>query len=88
MKLTSPILQDNQPIPEHFAFCAPDPKQHATFAANKNPPLEWGGMPDETQSLVLTSTSRSIQAILPSLHAITRRLKRSPSAIPCPSHSL
>jgi Raf kinase inhibitor-like YbhB/YbcL family protein len=53
MKLTSPILQDNQPIPERFAFCAPDPKQHATFAANKNPPLEWGGMPDGTQSLVL-----------------------------------
>ena len=53
MKLTSPILQDNQPIPERFAFCAPDPKQHVTFAANKNPPLEWGGMPDGTQSLVL-----------------------------------
>jgi len=53
MKLTSPILQDNQPIPERFAFCAPDPKKHATFAANKNPPLEWGGMPDGTKSLVL-----------------------------------
>ena len=42
-------------------------------------------MPDGIQSLVLTSTSRPIQAILPSLHAITRRLKRSPIAIPCPN---
>jgi Raf kinase inhibitor-like YbhB/YbcL family protein len=53
VKLTSPLLQDNQPMPEEFAFCAFDPQKHATLGGNKNPPLAWGGLPDGTKSLVL-----------------------------------
>jgi Raf kinase inhibitor-like YbhB/YbcL family protein len=53
MRLTSPAFQNHQPIPAEFAFGAPDPTQHVTLSANRNPPLAWSDPPPGTQSLVL-----------------------------------
>lgn len=53
MKLTSESFGNNQRIPAEFAFCAPDPKTHATLSKNLNPQLAWSDVPKGTQSLVL-----------------------------------
>lgn len=53
MKLMSSAFSDGQPIPTEYAFCAPDPEQHVTFGANKNPSLSWSDLPTGTRSLVL-----------------------------------
>ncbi|HXW09964.1 MAG TPA: YbhB/YbcL family Raf kinase inhibitor-like protein [Steroidobacteraceae bacterium] len=42
-----------QRIPAEFAFCAPDPVQHACLAPNRNPHLRWTGVPSTARSLVL-----------------------------------
>ena len=60
MKLTSPVLRDNQPIPAEYAFGIPDAKQHVALGANRNPPLEWGDLPAGTQSLVLICHDRDV----------------------------
>lgn len=53
MRFTSYSFQDNQPIPDEYAFCVYDPKHHATPGSNINPAFEWSGMPEGTKSLVL-----------------------------------
>ena len=53
MRLTSSSFQNNKPIPGEFAFGVPDPEQHVRLSANRNPDLEWSGVPDGTKSLVL-----------------------------------
>ena len=53
MQLTSSAFQDNQPIPGEYAFAVPDPQQHVTLSANRNPPLAWSDLPAGTKSLVL-----------------------------------
>jgi Raf kinase inhibitor-like YbhB/YbcL family protein len=53
MKLTSESFGNNERIPAEFAFCAPDPKTHATLSKNLNPQLAWNDLPKGTQSLVL-----------------------------------
>jgi hypothetical protein len=60
MQLTSSVLQDNQPIPSEYAFAAPDPQQHVTLSANRNPPLAWSELPAGTQSLVLICHDRDV----------------------------
>ncbi len=53
MKLTSTSFTGNQRIPPEFAFCAPDPRSHATLSKNRNPQLAWSDLPAGTRSLVL-----------------------------------
>jgi Raf kinase inhibitor-like YbhB/YbcL family protein len=53
MKLSSLSFADHGAIPAEFAFCAPDPKSHVTFSANRNPQLSWSDLPAGTQSLAL-----------------------------------
>jgi len=53
MQLTSTAFQNNQPVPTEYAFGAPDPEQHVTLSANKNPPLAWRDLPAGTRSLAL-----------------------------------
>ncbi|MGB4946713.1 MAG: YbhB/YbcL family Raf kinase inhibitor-like protein [Candidatus Competibacter denitrificans] len=53
MYLTSPALRDQQPIPAEYAFGVVDPKNHVALSTNRNPPLEWGGLPAGTRSLAL-----------------------------------
>ena len=50
MKLTSASFLSDQPIPEQFAFGAPDPVLHVRLAANHNPQLKWSGAPADTRS--------------------------------------
>ncbi|MGH8178517.1 MAG: YbhB/YbcL family Raf kinase inhibitor-like protein [Steroidobacter sp.] len=53
MKLTSASFLPDQPIPEEFAFGAPDSVLHVRLAANHNPQLKWTGAPAETRSFAL-----------------------------------
>lgn len=53
MKLTSDSFGDKRRIPPEFAFCAPDPKSHATLSKNRNPQLAWSDLPAGTKSLAL-----------------------------------
>jgi Raf kinase inhibitor-like YbhB/YbcL family protein len=53
MRIHGDSFSDNGPIPEHCAFCAPDPKTHARLSDNSNPHLAWSDLPAGTKSLVL-----------------------------------
>ena len=53
MKLTSTSFADGGAIPVEFAFCAPDPKGHATLSKNRNPHLAWSDVPAGTKSFAV-----------------------------------
>jgi Raf kinase inhibitor-like YbhB/YbcL family protein len=53
VKLTSQDFDDNGIIPADYAFCAPDPKSHATLSKNLNPQLAWLDVPMGTKSFAI-----------------------------------
>jgi hypothetical protein len=53
VKLITSSFSDQTQIPVECAFCAPDPKTHATLSQNLNPDFSWGDLPEGTESLVL-----------------------------------
>ena len=53
MKLTSSSFDDGAPLPAEYAFCAPDPKSHATLSKNQNPHLAWIDVPIGTKSFAI-----------------------------------
>ena len=53
MKLSSTSFADGGAIPAEFAFCAPDPKSHATLSKNRNPHLAWSDVPPGTKSFAI-----------------------------------
>lgn len=53
MRLTSPNFSDGDPLPGANAFAVPDPDEHISFAANRNPALEWEDVPEGTRSFAL-----------------------------------
>jgi len=53
VRLTSQDFDDGGVIPAQFAFCAPDPKSHATLSKNLNPQLAWRDVPMGTRSFAL-----------------------------------
>ena len=53
MHLTSDSFQDNQRIPEQFAFGTHDSVLHIGLAPNHNPHLKWSGAPAQTKSFAL-----------------------------------
>lgn len=63
MWIRSSQFNDGDPIPEANAFGAPHPVDHVTFAANKNPHLEWGDVPDATRSFALTVIDQDVPTV-------------------------
>jgi Raf kinase inhibitor-like YbhB/YbcL family protein len=53
VKLASPGFADGAAIPSEYAFCAPDPKTHATLSANRNPQLAWSDPPAGVKSYAI-----------------------------------
>ena len=53
MKLASSSFDDGGAIPAQYAFCAPDPKAHATLSRNENPHLAWTEVPVGTRSFAI-----------------------------------
>jgi Raf kinase inhibitor-like YbhB/YbcL family protein len=53
MKLSSTSFVDGGAIPAEYAFCAPDPKAHATLSKNRSPHLAWSGAPAGTRSFAI-----------------------------------
>ena len=53
MKLTSSSFDDGGVIPSEYAFCAIDPRTHATLSKNQNPHLAWTEVPAGTKSFAI-----------------------------------
>lgn len=53
MKLASSSFDDGGVIPAEYAFCAPDPRTHATLSKNQNPHLAWMEVPVGTRSFAI-----------------------------------
>lgn len=53
MKLRVKGIEDNQPIPEKFAFGVYSEEDHMNFGPNRNPELEWSEVPEGTRSFVV-----------------------------------
>ena len=53
MKFTSESFVDGGAIPEHHAFCVPDPAGRVKLGQNRNPQLAWSDLPKGTQSVVI-----------------------------------
>ena len=60
MKLTSASFLPEQPIPEEFAFGAPDPVLHVRLATNHNPQLKWSGAPAATRSFAVICVDNDV----------------------------
>jgi Raf kinase inhibitor-like YbhB/YbcL family protein len=60
MKLTSASFLPDRPIPEQFAFGAPDPVLRVRLAGNHNPHLKWSGAPADTRSFALICVDRDV----------------------------
>jgi Raf kinase inhibitor-like YbhB/YbcL family protein len=60
MRLTSPAFEHGAPIPVDYVFGVHDPETHVSFGPNRNPPLEWDGVPDGTRSFALTMIDRNV----------------------------
>ena len=53
MKFTSESFADGGAMPEHYAFCVPDPAGRVKLGQNRNPQLAWSELPKGTQSVVI-----------------------------------
>jgi Raf kinase inhibitor-like YbhB/YbcL family protein len=53
VKLNSSSFSDGAAIPAEYAFCAMDPKTHATLSSNRNPHLAWTEVPMGTKSFAI-----------------------------------
>ena len=53
MKFTSESFADGGAIPEHHAFCVPDPAGRVKLGQNRNPQFAWSELPKGTQSVVI-----------------------------------
>ncbi len=63
MKITSHSFKHNQPIPDEFAFCIPDPQSHAALGRNRNPHLAWTDVPSNAKSLVLICVDPDVPTV-------------------------
>lgn len=55
-------IEAGKPIPERFAYCAPDGKGMVHPGGNTSPAIEWQGAPDEAQSFFLMVVDRDVPA--------------------------
>ncbi len=53
MRVSSESFSDGDVLPDDFAFCVPDPDDHATFGPNRNPHLGWLDVPVGTRSFAI-----------------------------------
>lgn len=62
LTVTSTSIENNKPIAEKFAFCAPDGKGKTKNADNISPQLTWKGAPKETKSFALVAVDPDVPA--------------------------
>ena len=63
MQLESDSITDGERIPEAYAFCAPDPEEHASQGGNRSPHLAWSGVPDGTKSFAVICVDGDVPTV-------------------------
>ena len=63
MKLTSPSIQDNQPIQGQYAFCIPNDKSHVCLGRNLSPAFSWSAAPAATKSFALICVDPDVPSV-------------------------
>ncbi len=53
-------IENGQPIPAKFAYCAPDAKEHTKPGGNINPAISWKGAPKTTKSFAIIVVDRDV----------------------------
>jgi Raf kinase inhibitor-like YbhB/YbcL family protein len=77
VKLTSTSLPDGGAIPAEYAFCAMDPKTHATLSENLNPQLAWSETPMGAKSFALICHDPDVPSKGDDVNQEGRRVPRS-----------
>jgi Raf kinase inhibitor-like YbhB/YbcL family protein len=62
LTITSKSIENGEPIPEKFAYCAPDGKGKTKPASNISPELSWSGAPDGTKSFAIVVVDPDVPA--------------------------
>lgn len=62
LELTVGGFDNGKPIPEKFAFCAPDGKSKTKEGGNINPEIRWSGAPKEAKSFALLVVDSDVPA--------------------------
>lgn len=60
MQISSSAFADQQPIPENYCFGVRSTTAPIELGENRNPPLQWSGLPDGTRSLVLVCVDSDV----------------------------
>lgn len=60
--VTSTGIENNKPIAEKFAYCAPDGKGKTKKGGNISPQLSWSGAPKETKSFAIVVVDPDVPA--------------------------
>lgn len=63
MWIRSSNFDDGSPIPGDNAFAVVDPEAHVRFSSNRNPPLEWGDVPDGTKSFAISVIDQNVPTV-------------------------
>ncbi|HRQ59187.1 MAG TPA: YbhB/YbcL family Raf kinase inhibitor-like protein [Azoarcus taiwanensis] len=64
MKLTSTCFADGGAIPGECAFAVPDRETRIALSSNRNPDLQWSGLPVGTRSLALICHDPDVPTVL------------------------
>jgi len=63
MQITSSSFDNDQTIPEDYAFGIPDDESHMALGQNRNPALAWSDVPAGTKSLVLMCIDPDVPSV-------------------------
>lgn len=63
MQITSSSFDNDQTIPEAYAFGIPDAEAHMALGQNRNPALAWSDVPEGTRSLVLMCVDPDVPSV-------------------------
>lgn len=77
MKITSTSFQSGRSIPDEFAFCVPDARNHVALGRNRNPQLSWSDVPEGAKSLALICVDTDVPSVGTDVNKEGRSVKDS-----------
>jgi hypothetical protein len=81
MKITSSSFDNDQTIPESYAFGIPDAESHMALGQNRNPSLAWSDVPKGTISLVLMCIDPDVPHVADDVNQEGRTISASVSRV-------